>query len=116
MSEQNNLELVMYARTGGCPYQTLAQRVLNDYGVDYRTLYIDVDAEARQRVVAWTGFHSVPTLVVAQTGEDVPYQEVTPLPKGASPSGLDRGAMLTEARAPQLKAWLHKHGFITEYE
>ena len=107
-------ELIMYSRTLGCPFITTARRVLEGYGVAYRELYIDRDPQARERVLAWTGFLSVPTLVVAESGEEMPYAEPTPLAAGASPRGVDRGSMLTEPGEEQLKVWLRRHGFIQE--
>lgn len=106
-------ELVMYSRQLGCPYITVAKRVLDDYGVPYREILIDRDDTARQRVLAWTGFLSVPTLVVAPAGSDLPYREPSPLPRGASPRGIHRGAMITEPSAEQLADWLAEHGFIS---
>lgn len=105
-------ELVMYSRTTGCPFLTLARRVLDDYHVAYREILIDRDDIAMRDVVRWTGFRSVPTLVVARRGEVIPYADVAPLPAGHSPRGIDRGAMITEPNIPELEAWLTKHGFI----
>ena len=107
-------ELVMYARSSSCPFVTLAKRVLDDYQVSYREIHIDRDSTARQRVLDWTGFLSVPTLVVAQTGEDLPYEPQAPLEKGRSPRGIDRGSMLTEPSASDLTQGLQLHGFIDE--
>ena len=106
-------ELVMYSRSYGCPFITTAKRVLQDHDIPYREIMIDKDEQARKRVVNWTGFLSVPTMVIANIGEDLPYEDVAPLPKGSSPRGIDRGAMLTEATAQQVEDWLEKHGFIT---
>lgn len=104
--------LVMYSRTMGCPYISIARRVLEQHKVTYHEIFIDRDDEARQRVLEWTGFLSVPTLVVAAPGEVLPQGEVAPLAAGASPSGIDRGPMITEANAEQLEAWLTRHGFL----
>jgi glutaredoxin len=106
------MELVMYSRTTACPFVTLALRVLDEQHVPYRKLFIDQDKANEQRVLNWTGFLSVPTLIVARPGEDVPYEEPAPLPAGTSPRGVDRGSMLTEPGEGQLLAWLRKHGFI----
>ncbi|MCA9907687.1 MAG: glutaredoxin family protein [Anaerolineae bacterium] len=108
------LELVMYSRSTGCPFVTLAKRVLDEYGVAYREIYIDQDAEAKRRVTEWTGFLSVPTLVVAEPGDDLPVSEPSFLERGRSPRGLDRGSMITEPGAEELSRWLLKHGFIAE--
>lgn len=105
-------ELVVYTRTLGCPFVTIAKRVLKKYNIAYREIFIDKDQAARQRVLDWTGFLSVPTLVIAQPGGELPITEPLPLAKGTSPQGIDRGDMITEPREPQLVAWLGKHGFI----
>ncbi len=105
-------ELVMYGRSAYCPYQSIAKRVLTEHQVPYRLIGIDQDPEARRRVIEWTGFESVPTLVVARPGEDLPYEEPAPLERGASPKGIDRGSMLTEPGEEALIQWLRKQGFI----
>jgi glutaredoxin len=105
-------ELVMYSRATPCPFVSLARRVLDRESVAYRELFIDQDKTAEKRVLAWTGFLSVPTLVVALPGEDLPMGSPTPLPQGASPRGIDRGTMLTEPSEEQLMAWLSRFGFI----
>ena len=111
---QNSYELIMYARTTPCPFVTLAKRVLEAQSVPYREVFIDRDQALEDRVVNWTGFLSVPTLVVAFPGEDIPYTEQSPLEKGASPRGVDRGPMLTEPSEEQLIDWLRRYGFVTE--
>jgi glutaredoxin len=105
-------ELLMYTRTAGCPFVTVAKKVLSDYQVPYREIFIDRDPQARERLLEWVGFLSVPTLVVAERGQDTPMTEPTYLEKGYSPRGIDRGSMLTEGNAVQLTAWLTRHGFI----
>jgi glutaredoxin len=107
-------KLIMYSRRMGCPYISLAKRVLDDYALTYEELYIDQDTEARARVLHWTGFLSVPTLVVSHNGDHLPYEEPTPLPPGSSPRGINRGAMITEPNIEQLTSWLEQHGFIQE--
>lgn len=108
--------LVMYSRTTGCPYITLAKRVLNDHHVHYDEVYIDKDDTARERVLAWTGFLSVPTLVIANAGSVMPSSDPLPLESGRSPRGIDRGSMITEPSYDELARWLKKHGFISEIE
>jgi glutaredoxin len=105
-------DLVMYSRTTPCPFVTLARRVLNNEHVPYRELFIDQDKTIEQRVLNWTGFLSVPTLVVAVAGEDLPYEEPAPLPKSISPRGINRGSMLTEPNEEQLLNWLIQHEFV----
>jgi len=110
----SHYELVMYSRTFGCPFISVAKRVLSDYALAYREIYIDKDMAARARVQDWTGFLSVPTLVVAEAGRDLPYAPPTPIPLGQSPRGINRGTRITEAYAHELEAWLAQHGFIAQ--
>lgn len=107
-------ELIMYSRTFGCPFISVARRVLKDYGVEYREIFIDKDPEASARVREWTGFLSVPTLVAAEPGSVLPYAEPAPLEKGRSPRGVDRGSMITEPNVEELKRWLQHEGFLSE--
>ena len=104
----------MYSRTTSCPFVTLAKRVLKDYDIPYREIYIDKDDEARRRVLTWTGFLAVPTLVIAQPGGELPIDEPSYLEKGRSPRGIDRGYMITEPNMDEFTVWLSKHGFIAE--
>lgn len=106
-------ELVMYSRTSSCPFVSLAKRVLAEQGVAYQEVFVDKDQEARQRVLDWTGFLSVPTLVAAEAGSTLPHQEPAALAQGASPRGIDRGTMITEPSMAELTSWLRHNGFIT---
>lgn len=110
----SNYELVMYTRTTPCPFVSLAKRVLEAQHVEYRELFIDREKIIEQRVLDWTGFLSVPTLIVARPGEDLPYTDFSELPKDASPRGIDRGPMITEPSEEQLTNWLRHHGFLVE--
>ena len=105
-------ELVMYSRTRACPYVRAAKRVLERVNVPYREIYIDEDSAAERRVEEWTGFRSVPTIIVANPGEDLPYEPPAPLQAGESPKGVDRGSMITEPGESVFEDWLRKHGFV----
>lgn len=105
-------ELVVYMRTTYCPYIAKAQKVFEQYHIAHRDIMIDKSEEATKRVEAWTGFRSVPTIIVARRGEDVPYEDPSPLPAGGSPRGVDRGSMITEPYEEELVTWLRRHGFI----
>ncbi len=105
-------ELIMYTRTMGCPFVNVAKKVLKEQNVIYQEVFIDKDKEAKENVLTWTGFLSVPTLVVAEAGSVLPMEEPTALPKGESPRGIDRGAMITEPSRNELEAWLTKHQLI----
>jgi len=104
-------ELVMYSRTRPCPFVRTAKRVLDRENIPYREIFIDQDPEAEQRVIAWTGFKSVPTIIVARPGEVLPYEEPEPL-TAPSPRGIDRGSMITEPGEVTFEKWLRKHGFL----
>lgn len=103
--------LVMYTR-GGCAMVGLAKRVLHDYQVPYQEIAIDRDEKARQWVMNTTGFLSVPTLVVANSGDRLPFEAPLPLASGCSPRGINRGSVITEPNMSQLIEWLEQHGFI----
>lgn len=105
-------EIVMYSRSMGCPFVSIAQRVLEQHQLSYREILINRDEAARRLVLDWTGFESVPTIVVADPGETLPNEQPAPLPAGASPRGVNRGSMITEPSAAQLTDWLCQHGFI----
>lgn len=105
-------EIVMYSRTIGCPFVTLARRVLDDHGLPYREVFIDPDPEARQRVLRWTGFLSIPTLVITRPGSDLPITLPVNLPPGISPRGINRGHLITEPDERELLDWLVQHGLL----
>jgi len=107
-----NKRLISYVRTRPCPYMNTARYVLGEHNVDYKEILIDKDSLARERVIEWTGFESVPTIIVAEDDSLLPIEIPESLPKGASPRGIDRGYMITEPSGEQLEQWLAKHGFI----
>ena len=105
-------ELVMYSRSSGCPFVTLAKRVLDEHGLAYREIMIDQDNAAREHVLEWTGYMSVPTLVIAPQNTIMPYAEPEPIDKSRSPRGINRGSMITEPNIHQLIVWLQQHELI----
>ncbi len=109
---ETDREVVVYARTSFCPFQMRANNVFKRNSLTPRTILIDKDEQMADRVKQWTGFLSVPTIIIARPGEDTPIEEPGPLPEGASPRGIDRGYMITEASEGQLTQWLKKHGII----
>jgi len=88
-----------------------ARRVLRNLGVPYREIDIEADEEAAAKVKGWTGYYSVPTIVVAEGQGLDPALPILPLAERASPRGVDRGGMITEPRADQLVSFLRHHGF-----
>jgi glutaredoxin len=90
------------------------QQALESWRVPFRKIDIQRDLDAAKQVRTWTGFDSVPTLVVAEANDVVPAEEPAPLAKGASPRGVDRGSMLTEPSRAELRVWLVRHGLLAE--
>jgi glutaredoxin len=88
------------------------QAALTAWKVPATLINIKQDKEAAQHVRAWTGFVSVPTLVIAEQDSVEPCEPPAPLQRGASPRGIDRGTLLTEPDRTQLRAWLIKHGLL----
>ena len=70
-----NKEIVMYVRSAYCPSVALARDLLNRYNIPYREINITDDSIMAARVREWTNFLSVPTIIIANPGEDVPYTD-----------------------------------------
>ena len=102
--------LVVYVRSRFCPDVARWRHWLQDTEIDYVELDIDVDREAYDRVKAWTGHESVPTLVVAPDNGLGPIEEPSALPTGRGPRAIDRGTMLTEPNPGQIAPFLERHG------
>ena len=60
--------------------------------------------------MAKTCFLPIAFLLLAATS--VVAQAPAPLPKDASPRGVNRGPMLTEPSEEQLKQWLQQNGLL----
>ncbi len=105
-------EIVMYVRSAYCINVALARDLLNRYNIPYREINIDKDPNMAARVKTWTDYYSVPTIIIANPGEDVPYTNFLPRPTDRSIKGYDRGPMITEPSNRNLENWLHKHGFL----
>ena len=104
-------QLVVYM-SPWCGNSLDVQRALNEWGVACRFINIKEDRAAAGRVKTWTGFESVPTLVIAEGDSVEPFEPPAALPSGRSPRGVDRGVMLTEPTRAELRAWLVKNGIL----
>ena len=104
--------LIMYSRTIPCPDCERARRLLQENGVDYREVMIDLDPAAGSFIERTTGHRSVPTLVVTRPGEALPFPAPRPLEQGRSPRGVDRGTVISEPDMVSLERWLTGHGFV----
>ncbi|MEN8098383.1 MAG: glutaredoxin family protein [Chloroflexota bacterium] len=107
-----DFDLVMYSRLFACPFVKRAKRYLEKNKIKYSEILIDKDDSARDLVVSWTGFESVPTIIVANPGETLPASLPEPLASGASPRGVNRGSMITEPSNRELEEWLRQHHII----
>ncbi len=105
-------QLVVYVRGSFCPDVRRTREFLARHAVPHLEIDSDQDPEARQRVLAWTGYLSFPTLVVTEDGSGEPVEPPMPLAPGQSPRDVDRGTMLTEASIPVLERFLKRHGFL----
>ena len=105
-------EIVMYVRSFYCPQIALARDILKRYDIPYREIDIGADPAMAARVREWTNFLSVPTLIIANPGQDLPYTDYLPRPADRPLRGYDRGPMITEPGNEALENWLHKHGFL----
>jgi glutaredoxin len=111
MSDEKTL--IMYSRTIPCPDCVRARRLLDENAIPYQEIMIDQDPAARTLVEQLTGFHAVPTLVVARPNERQPITAPRALEQGRSPRGVDRGPVITEPDMVSLRQWLTGHGFIS---
>ena len=89
------------------------QRALNEWGLSATFINIKEDRAAAMRVKKWVGFESVPTVILAEGDSIEPCEAPASMPSGASPRGVDRGSMITEASRIPLRAWLVKHGLLS---
>ncbi|MCK9494525.1 MAG: hypothetical protein M0R75_03380 [Dehalococcoidia bacterium] len=74
--------------------------------------FVDIhrDEDAYDRVVAWTGHASVPTLVIAGDDDLEPIEAPAPIEAGQRVRAFDRGTMLTEPNPAQIEPFLLRHG------
>ena len=93
---------MLYTVTLGCPYISIAQKTLSEYKISFREIFIDKHDKTRQYLLSWTDFLSIPTLIVVNTGDNLPYQAPAHLKKGQSPRGINRGTIITEAYRDEL--------------
>ncbi len=107
------VRLVAYV-TSWCPNCSDTRRALEEWGVACHYINIRQEPGTAERVRAWTGFESVPTLVIAADGSTEPAEPPAPLPRGRGPRGIDRGSMLTEPTREELRMWLVKHGLLED--
>lgn len=107
-------EIVMYVRNAYCPSVALARDLLNRYNIPYREISINNDPVMAERVREWTGFLSVPTIILTNPGEDLPYTDFLPRPADRPLKGYDRGPMITEPNNKDLEDWLHRHGYLNK--
>jgi glutaredoxin len=105
-------EIVMYVRSFYCPNVALARDVLRRYKIPFREINVDDSPQLAARLKDWTGFLSVPTIILANSGQDVPHTDFLPVVPGQSVRGTDRGSMITEPNNKQLENWLYKHNLL----
>lgn len=105
-------QLVVYM-SPWCGSSADTQRALAEWGVPAQFVNIKEDRAAANRLKEWVGFESVPTVFIAEAGcTEEPCEPPAPLERGASPRGVDRGSLITEASRIQLRGWLVKHGLL----
>jgi glutaredoxin len=107
-------EIVMFVRSTFCSGVVLARDLFKRYEIPFREVEIDLNPELADRVKEWTGYLSVPTIIIARPGENVPFAEFLPCPTERTIKGYDRGPMITEPTNRELENWLHKHGFLAK--
>lgn len=104
--------LVVYGRTLFCPDLKRAQNFLANNNVAYQQINIDEDEDAGALVESWVGHRSVPTIVVANQGETLPFEQPKPLPEGRAARSFDRGTLITEPSDDALAVFLKNNGLL----
>jgi glutaredoxin len=97
-----------------CSASKDTERALKEWQVPATIVNIKEDRASAALVKQWVGFESVPTVVITNGNSGEPFEPPAALAPGTSPRGVDRGSVLTEANRTQLRAWLVKHGLMTE--
>ncbi len=105
-------ELVMYGRRFACWDQTRASEFLAARNVPYRFVDISGDPLAALRLQSWVGHLSVPTLVIARLGEELPIAEPTPRDTTRRTRGQNRGTLITEPSDEELEAFLQQNELL----
>ncbi|MBM7843525.1 glutaredoxin domain-containing protein [Herpetosiphon giganteus] len=104
--------VVVYGRTSFCPDLARSQRFLEANQVAYTQINIDQDDAAGALVEGWVGYRSVPTIVVAEAGSNLPFEEPAPLPAGREARSFDRGTVITEPSDEALSGFLKRNGLL----
>ena len=105
-------QLVIYTRSTHCSDVARVRRDLQEWGIPFREVNIDQDAAAAKRLEEWTGFLSVPTVLIADGNSNEPYQEPAGLSLDQNPRNFDRGCMISEPATANLRAFLAHNGFL----
>lgn len=105
-------ELVVYTRTTPCRDVTRTRQDLTLKGLAFREIDIEADAAAAKRLEEWTGYQSVPTVIVAEAGSDEPVHPPAALTPNQSPRNADRGSMISEPNTQNLMVFLEHNGFV----
>lgn len=101
--------LVVYGRSAFCPDMHRWRQWVADHPLRLVEFDIDHDPGAYEKVLAWTGYESVPTLVIADDDSFDPIEPPDPLGPDRGPRGIDRGSMLTEPQRGQIEEFLRRH-------
>jgi len=103
--------LVVYGSSVPCPDMARFQWWLQRFQVPGMVMLdIHHDEEAYDKVVAWTGHASVPTLVIAPDDGFDPIEPPEPITAGKRVRAFDRGTVLTEPNPGQIADFIQRHG------
>lgn len=105
-------DIILYSRATSCSDIDHVRARLQEWNLPFREIDIEADARAAARLEAWTGFLSVPTVVIADAGSDEPYQEPAGLTPNMNPRNVDRGSIITEPSTANLRVFLEHNGFV----
>jgi hypothetical protein len=107
-------EIIIYTQARYSPFTALARDLLTRYQIPYREIDITGQPTLADHLRPYVRDLDLPTLMVAEPGADSPITPPYPLETSQSPSGLDRGSLISQPNNQQLENWLHKHGFLSK--
>jgi len=107
-------EIVIYSQVRYSPFIALARDLLTRYKIPFREIDINTDYSLADRVKSWVGKISLPAIIVAAPGDDLPIEPPLPLRSDQPTRGADCGSLIVQPNNQQLENWLHKHGFLAK--
>jgi hypothetical protein len=105
-------ELVLYRNSD--THDSIARiiEVIHSFGLDFREVLVDRDPEALGHLLYWTGKSSVPAVIAARPGGNLPYTPPQPATRHRPQDQVDLGSLIAGPDPKQLEDWLIRQRFV----